>query len=76
MSIIAKNDRERHRKDIFLCGPISQPDATGFSVGEPDAIEPKPSAFFADFCLEHSIHGKSKSPITKSVASISKSTES
>ncbi len=75
MSIIAKNDRERHRKDIFLCGPISQPDATGFSVDEPDAIEPKPSAFFADYSGEHTNPGKSEPPIAKSVASISKSTE-
>jgi len=75
MSIITKNNRERHRKDIFLCGPVSRPDATGFSVDEPDAVEPKSSALLADLCGEHSIHGKAKSPIARSVASISKSTE-
>jgi hypothetical protein len=75
MSIIAKIDRERHRKDVFLCGPVSQPDATGFSVDDPDAIEPKPSTFLADYFGEHSKPGKSVLPIGKSVTPISKSTK-
>jgi len=42
MSIFEKTDRARHRRDINLCRPVSQPDATGFSVAEPDAT-PNPA---------------------------------
>ena len=63
MSIIEKSDVERHRRDINLCRPVNQPDATGFSVAEPDAIKPTPLAFFEDFSGEHTIPGKSVTPI-------------
>jgi hypothetical protein len=63
MSIIEKSDVERHRRDIDLCRPVSQRDATGFSVAEPDAIKPNPSAFSDDYLREHSIPGKSVTPI-------------
>jgi hypothetical protein len=63
MSIIEKNDVERHRRDINLRRPVSQPDPTGFSVAEPDAIKPNPSAFSDDYSTEHSIPGKSVTPI-------------
>ena len=55
MSIFERIDRERHRRDINLCKPVSQPDATGFSGVEPDAIEAKPSALFAEYSEEHSV---------------------
>src|SRR6266700_6208216 len=63
MSIIKKSDVERHRRDINLCRPVSQPDATGFSVAEPDEIKPNPSAFSDDYSREHAIPGKSVTPI-------------
>ena len=63
MSIIEKSDVERHRRDINLCRPVSQPDATGFSVEEQEAIEPNPSAFFDDSSREHAVPGKSVAPV-------------
>ena len=69
MSIFEKIDTERHRRDINLCKPVSQPDATGFSGVEPGAIEAKPSAFFADYSEEHSVPEKSV-PIAKSIGRI------
>ena len=41
---------------------MSQPDATGFSGAEPDAIEPIPSPFIEDYSTEHTIPGKSTTP--------------
>lgn len=61
MSIFEKIDTQRHRRDINLCPPVSQPDATGFSGEGPDEIEAKPSAFFADYSEEHSSPPKSAS---------------
>lgn len=65
MSIIEKSDVERHRRDINLCRPVSQPDATGFSIEEQEAIEPNPSAFFDDhdYSREHAVPGKSVTPV-------------
>jgi hypothetical protein len=63
MSIVEKIDTERHRRDIKLCRPVSQPDATGFSVAEAGAIEPNPSTFSSDYCGEHTIGGKSLIPV-------------
>jgi hypothetical protein len=45
MSIIEKSDVERHRRDINLCRPVIQPDATGFSGVEPDEIKPNSAEF-------------------------------
>lgn len=59
MSIFEKIDTARHRRDINLCRAVSQPDATGFSGAETDAIEPINSAFIEDYSTEHSIPGKS-----------------
>ncbi len=59
MSIIDRTDVKNHMRPPFLakihlCEPQSQPDATGFSAAEPDAIETIPSDFTADFVAEHS----------------------
>jgi hypothetical protein len=59
MSLTRKSDVKNHlsprfRTKIHLCPPESQPDATGFSVAEPDATEAKPSIFAEDFVAEHS----------------------
>ena len=62
MSIIEKSDIERHRRDINLCRPITQPDATGFSVAEPDVVKPNPSTFLHDYSREHTTPGKSVTP--------------
>jgi len=42
------------RAKIHLCPPVSQPDATGYSVAEPDAIQANPSSFAEDLVAEHS----------------------
>jgi len=63
MSIFEKIDTTRHRRDINLCKPVSQPDATGFSVEEPDATKLNPPAFSDDCSGEHTIPGKSVTPI-------------
>lgn len=47
----------RFRTKIHLCEPASQPDATGFSTAEPDAITANPSHFAKDFIAEHSSSG-------------------
>ncbi|MFZ0393889.1 MAG: hypothetical protein WCF17_01200 [Terracidiphilus sp.] len=59
MSLITQSDVKNHlspryRTKIHLCEPESQPDATGFSVGEPDAIQANPLSFAEDFIAEHS----------------------
>jgi hypothetical protein len=64
MSIIKKSDVERHSRDINLCRQVSQPDATGFSVAEPDEIMLNPSAFSEDYCREHTIPSKWATPIS------------
>ena len=70
MSIIEKSDVERHRRDINLRRPVSQPDPTGFSVAEPDAIKPNPSAFSDDYSTEHSIAGKSVTTLITDAVSL------
>jgi len=62
MSLIRQSDVKNHlsprfRTKIHLCQPESQPDATGFSAAELDAIETTPSDFTADFVAEHSAPG-------------------
>lgn len=59
MPIFEKIDMERHRRDINLCKPVSQPDATGYSGVESDEIRTNPSPFFADISEEHSTPAKS-----------------
>ena len=74
MSIFEKTDIERHWRDINLCKPVRQPDATGLSGAEPDAIDPNPSAFIED----HSILDKSVSPtlvMGTQAAAVSKGTQ-
>lgn len=68
MSIVGKKDIDRHRKDIYLCKPVSLPDATGFSGVEPDTVEGS-SAFGADYSEEHSIREKA-AQIARSIGRI------
>jgi hypothetical protein len=65
MSQIRQSDVTHHlpprfHTKIHLCDPVSQPDATGYPVPEPDAIKADQSTFatFAqDFVAEHSSSG-------------------
>lgn len=66
MTIFEKIDMQRHRRDINLCKPVSQPDATGFSGAGSDEIEAKPSAFLSGHSAEQSTPAKSV-PIAKSI---------
>jgi hypothetical protein len=59
MSQIRQSDAKNHlsprfRTKIHLCDPVSQPDATGYSMPEPDAIKANLSTFAQDFVAEHS----------------------
>jgi len=67
MSQIRQSDVKNHlsprfRTTIHLCEPVSQPDATGYSVPEPDAIKANPSTFAQDFVAEHSLSGAAAAP--------------
>jgi hypothetical protein len=59
MSQIGQSDVKNHlpprfHTKIHLCDPVSQPDATGYSEPEPDAIKADSSTFARDFVAEHS----------------------
>ncbi len=62
MKIFEKIDTARHRRDINLCRPVSQPDATGFSVDETETIQPNPSALVEEHTEEHTSSGNSVIP--------------
>jgi hypothetical protein len=58
MSISNKNDLKidlppRLHRDLHLYEPASQPDATGYSVAEPDTISANASPFARDYSAEH-----------------------
>ena len=59
----------RFHTKIHLCDPVSQPDATGYSVSEPDTIKADPSTFARDFVAEHSTSGAAAAadPVTGSI---------
>lgn len=62
MSAIKRSDVKNHLRSplhsrIHLVPPESQPDATGFSAVEPDAVKADPSDFAGDFVAEHSSSG-------------------
>jgi hypothetical protein len=67
MSLIRQSDVKNHlsprfRTKIHLCQPESQPDATGFSAAEPDAINATLSTFTEDFVAEHSAPDAAAAP--------------
>jgi hypothetical protein len=75
MSFIDKSDVKNHlsprlRTKIHLCVPVSQPDATGCSVAEKDAIAASPSNFAQDFVAEHSSSGVAVAPPTPVTGSV------
>ena len=60
MSPLMRSDVKNHLRPPFLPKPPwpqleSQPDATGFSLAESDAINAKRSGFAEDFVTEHSL---------------------
>lgn len=66
MSLIKKSDVKnhlsaRHQNRIHIA-PVSQPDATGFSGANPEAIEADRSVFNRDFTGDHTTSGKSLAP--------------
>jgi hypothetical protein len=75
MSQIRQSDGKNHlpprfHTKIHLCDPVSQPDATGYSMSEPDAIKAGPSNFARDFIAEHSSSGAAAAatdPVTGSI---------
>jgi len=75
MSLIKGSDVKNHlsprfRTKIHLCEPVSQPDATGYSVPEPDVIKATPSTFAQDFVAEHSLSGAAAAPADPVTGSI------
>jgi hypothetical protein len=75
MSQIRQSDVKNHlsprfRTKIHLCDPVSQPDATGFSVPELDAIQATPPTFAQDFVAEHSLSGAAIAPADPVTGSI------
>jgi len=69
MPIFPKIDRERHRKDIFLCSPVSQPDATGFSGTESEGTA-NDSESFEGSLQGRTIPAKAVKPIVDSAYSL------
>jgi hypothetical protein len=75
MSPIKSNDVKNHMHPPFLtkihlCEPVSQPDATGYSVVEPDTIKANPSGFAEDFFTEHSSSSLAVAPTDPVTGSI------
>ncbi len=67
MSVIKRSDVKNHLHSPFLTRihlvqPESQPDATGYSVAEPETIKANPSGFAEDLIAEHSSSGFSVAP--------------
>jgi hypothetical protein len=67
MSLIKQSDVKNHlsprfRTKVHLRQPESQPDATGFSAAEPDAINATASSFTEDFVAEHSAPDAAAAP--------------
>jgi hypothetical protein len=60
----------RFHTKIHLCDPVSQPDATGYSVPETDAIKADSSTFAQDFVAEHSAPGTAAAPVDPVTGSI------
>ena len=64
MSIFEKIDPERHRRDIYLCKPVSQPSPVSVSPPEPEARKRGLSRFLKDLTTESAIPAKLVTPIS------------
>jgi hypothetical protein len=77
MSQFRQSDAKNHLPPRFhtkmhLCDPVSQPDATGYSVPEPEAIKADlikavTSTLARDFVAEHSSSGAAADPVNGSI---------
>jgi len=67
MSIFEKIDTERHRRDIYLCKPVSEVRAAEVSTAEPNARKPNPSTFLKDSTAESAIPANSVTPMSGSI---------
>ena len=75
MSAINRSDVKSHLHSSFLARihlvqPESQPDATGFSAVEPDAVKADLSVFAEDFVTEHSSPSVAVTPTNQATVSI------
>jgi hypothetical protein len=75
VSLIKKSDVKnhlspRHRTEIHLCPPESQPDATGFSAAESGAEQPDASDSAKDPVAGHSSSGSAPAQGNPSIGSI------
>jgi len=64
MTIFEKIDTVRHRRDINLCKPVSQPSTAEVSPAEPGASKPKPATFLKHSTTESAIPANSVTPIS------------
>jgi hypothetical protein len=69
-SDVKNNLSPRFHTKIHLCDPVSQPDATGYSVAEPNPIKAGPATFAQDFVAEHSSSGAAVAPFDPVTGSI------
>ena len=60
----------RHRTEIHLCPPESQPDATGFSAAESGAVQADASDSAKDLVPQHSSFGSALAQGNPSIGSI------
>ena len=70
MSIFEKIDTERHRRDIYLCKPVSQPSTADVSPAEPDARKPNSSTSLKNSTTESAIPANSVTPISSPMSLI------
>ncbi len=75
MSLLKQTDVKNHlspsfRTQIHLVPPVSQPDATGYSVAEPDTTKPNPLNLAEDFVAENSSSGLAVAPTDPVTGSI------
>jgi hypothetical protein len=75
VSLIKKSDVKnhlspRHRTEIHLCPPESQPDATGFSAAEAGTVQPDASNSAQDRIAELSSSGRAPAPGNPGIGAI------
>lgn len=75
MSLVKKSDVKNHlslryRTQIHLCQPESQPDASGFSTAETDAVQLNPLNGAEGFAAERSFSGIALAPDNPLIDSI------
>lgn len=74
MNIFERVDTERHRRDINLCKPGSQPSTAEVSAAEPHASKPKPGTFLKHSSTESAIPANSVTSISTPIRIIDQET--